>query len=209
MKLVTFQPTKVYETLKARGHYRPEDCGYGPYVYCLSLGAKTMQQLYHTSPTMPQMLMVLDVPVSRVRLVDYVSWHNQASGLPVAPPTYKHCECRLDYLLLSDVIDTQMISASDDADEVQDAFMATHYPVIEQASGYEWYKLDDMPEECISAAEYNTCILAMIQILSPVINPITDEEVTAAEELMCEYFRGKKDFLLICTAGRPVKVCLS
>lgn len=192
MRLVTFQPTKVYETLRANGRYRPEDCGYGPYVYCLSLGEKTMQQLFHTAPTMPQMLLLLEVPVSRVHLVDYVSWHNWASGLPVAPPTYKHCECTLDYLLLSDIINTQMISTSDNADVVQDAFLDTHYPVIEQASGYEWYKLNDVSEEDIPTVEYNAFIMTMMQILSPVNNPITDEEVTAAEELACKHFRGRK-----------------
>lgn len=185
MKLVTFQPIKVWKQLEAGNtYYPPADGMYGPYVFCLALNEQTMQSLYHTSPTMPQMLLVLDVPVIRISRIDCVQWVNSLNGFPARKPTYKHCEYTIKYLSKSDVVDTQLVSKSNSPDIVQDAFLDMHFPVIEEASGYRWRRFADMGD-----TDFDHCLKAIMRVMYPFGAELTDEEVDKVEDEICNYFR--------------------
>lgn len=189
IKLITFQPNKVYEQLQETGRYQPAaGCMYGQRIFCLALNEKTMQQLFHTAPTMPQIMLVLEVSADRVTRIDYVDWVNRLNGFQSDPPSFTYCEYTLDYLLKSDVVDIQKVSDSSDVDTVQDAFLDTHYPIVEEASGYRWRRLADLDGAPYAQEDYDNCVLKIMRLMVPQFVAITDLDVAEVEEQVCKYF---------------------
>jgi len=144
MRLVTFQPMIVYDEIEKKGvYYPPENKRLGKRVFCLKVDKDTMLHLYHTAPTMPQVMFIMNVPDNRVEEIDYVKWVNTLNDKPVEDRESKYREYCLKYIEKQDIEEIQVISNSSDPDEVQDAFMDKHYRSLERESGYRWYRSAD------------------------------------------------------------------
>lgn len=144
MRLVTFQPMEIYDEIERNGiYYPPENKMLGKRVFCLKVDKDTMVHLYHTAPSMPQVMFIMNVPDNRVEEMDYVKWVNTLNGKPTEDGDSKYREYCIKYIEKQDIEETQIISNSSDANEVQDAFMNKHYRSLEKESGYRWYRLAD------------------------------------------------------------------
>lgn len=81
MRLITFQPLNVLETVNKIDIYEPKDKeNLGKRLFCLKLDENTMENIFITAPSMPQVLIELDVDDSRVETLDYLEWVSYLNG---------------------------------------------------------------------------------------------------------------------------------
>lgn len=193
MKLITFQPLKVLETVNNSGEYIPEDKEFiGRRVFCLKLDENTMENMFITAPSMPQVLIELDVDDSRVEILDYLEWVNYLNGHRKYTGKYaekvKYKEYALSSIKSSDIVRVIHVSDSDNPDVVQDAFMDRHFEYIEKLSGYKWKRNNDlsMKKWWGTADSYN-----FVQKITHCMMPqktLTDKELEEAHRLIRETF---------------------
>lgn len=179
MKLITFQSIKVLDIIEENGVYYPPDYSqYGKYIFCLALDERVMETLYYTSPSMPQTMLILDVSDERVKEQDYINWINELCGLTTEKVESNYKEYLLNYIKQEDIIDKLVITTDPDPDIVQDKFMNTHYPILEELSGHKWYRLADKEIlefwETSRAARY---VYDVTHVMSPMDRPVTIQDV--------------------------------
>ena len=190
MKLVTFQPMEVYDEIERNGiYYPPENKKLGKRVFCLKVDKDTMVHLYHTSPSMPQVMFIMNVPDNRVEEIDYVKWVNTLNGKPTEDRDSKYREYCLEYIDKQDIEEIQVISNSSDANEVQNAYMNRHYRSLEKESGYKWYRLADSGIDWFwDSVESRDYVKRITHVMMPVVCPLTEEYMDSVVEKTKEIF---------------------
>ena len=193
MKLITFQPLKVLETINKTGVYEPKDKDdIGKRVFCLKLDENTMENIFITAPSMPQVLIELDIDDSRVETLDYLEWVNYLNGHKKYTGKYankvKYKEYAIGSIKSSDIVKVINISDSDDPDIVQDMFMNIHFDYIEKLSGNQWRRNNDIYMRGFWASpEAYTFVNKISHCMMP-LTPLTDEELEEAHKLIREVY---------------------
>lgn len=194
MKLITFQPLKVVETVTKNGEYTPEyNDILGKRIFCLKLDENTMENIFITSPSMPQVLIELEVDASRVEVLDYLEWVNYVNGHRKYTGKYanrvKYKEYALSSIKSTDIVRIIMISDSDDADIVQDAFMDSHFEYIEKLSKHRWKRnKDNSMKKWWSTTEAYNFVQKITHCMMPLVQ-LTDEDLEEAHRLIREIYR--------------------
>lgn len=194
MKLITFQPLKVLEEVSKTGIYEPEyKENLGKRVFCLKLDENTMENIFITAPSMPQVLIELNVDDSRVETLDYLEWVNYLNGHRKYTGKYvnkiKYKEYAIENIKSSDIVKVINISNSDDPDKVQDMFMDAHFEYIEKLSGYQWKRNKDASMRRFwTSPEAYTFVNKITQCMMP-LTPLTDKELEEAHKLIKEVYR--------------------
>lgn len=144
MKLVTFQPKEVYDTLlKNNKIYVPKyNERLGQNVFCIKFDENSMENVYLTAPSMPQIMLILDIDDKRVEEIDYIQWVNKLNGF-YTEENSEYKEYKIKEIRPEDVIFVEIISESDDVNKVQDDFMDKHLFKLEKMSGKQWYRAND------------------------------------------------------------------
>ena len=195
MKLITFQPLKVLETVNKFGEYIPEkNDRLGDRVFCLKLDENTMENIFITAPSMPQILIELDVDDSRIEVLDYLEWVNYLNGHRKYTGKYankvKYREYAIKSIKSSDIVRVIQVSDSDDPDIVQDKFMDSHFDYIEKLSGYTWKRNGDKHmRKWWNTAEAYDFVQKITRCMMP-ITPLTDCELEEAHRLIREVYRN-------------------
>lgn len=197
MRLVTFQPKHVLDTIHREGKYvREFDSILEDRIFCIKVDEFTTQTLFHTAPTMPQVRLILEVDESRIETLNYVNWVNYIAGLckfyndNVDKAKYK--EYAIRSILLEDIQDILIVSKSDDEDKVQDDFFNTHYKDFEELSGYKWRNMGDYStREWLESYDAMYVVDKITSCMIPHYK-ITEEDVDEVHELIISRFRGKK-----------------
>lgn len=193
MRLITFQPLKVLETVSKTGVYVPKDKeDIGKRVFCLKLDENTMENIFITAPSMPQVLIELDVDDSRVETLDYLEWVNYLNGHKKYTGKYvnkaKYKEYAIGSIKLSDIVKVIKISDSDNPDIVQDMFMNIHFDYIEKLSGNQWRRNNDIHMRRFWASpEAYTFVNKIAHCMMP-LTPLTVEELEEAHKLIREVY---------------------
>lgn len=193
MKLITFQPLKVVEALNKNGIYEPRYSeSLGKRVFCLKLDENTMENIFITAPSMPQVLIELDVDDSRIEVLDYLEWVNYLNGHKKYTGKYadkvKYREYAIENIKSSDIVRVINISDSDDPDEVQDMFMNAHFDYIEKMSGNQWKRNNDTDmRKFWESYEAYTFVGKLTHCMMP-LTPLTDEELEEAHKLIREVY---------------------
>lgn len=193
MKLITFQPLKVIDTINKNGIYEPKDKeNLGKRVFCLKLDENTMENIFITAPSMPQVLIELDVDDSRVETLDYLEWVNYLNGHKKYTGKYvnkvKYKEYAIANIKSSDIVRVVNISDSDDPDKVQDEFMDTHFEYIEKLSGHQWKRNNDASMRRFwGSPEAYTFVNKIAHCMMP-LTPLKDEELEEAHKLIREVY---------------------
>ena len=193
MKLITFQPLSVIETISKEGIYEPKyKDNLGKRVFCLKLDENTMENIFITAPSMPQVLIELNVDDSRVETLDYLEWVNYLNGHKKYTGKYvnkvKYKEYAIENIKSSDIVKVINISDSDDPDRVQDMFMDTHFDYIEKLSGYQWKRNSDISMKRFWASpESYTFIDKITHCMAP-LSPLKDEELEEVHKLIREVY---------------------
>ena len=193
MKLITFQPLSVIETISKEGIYEPKyKDNLGKRVFCLKLDENTMENIFITAPSMPQVLIELNVDDSRVETLDYLEWVNYLNGHKKYTGKYvnkvKYKEYAIENIKSSDIVKVINISDSDDPDRVQDIFMDTHFDYIEKLSGYQWKRNNDISMKRFWAShEAYTFVDKITHCMAP-LSPLKDEELEEAHKLIREIY---------------------
>ena len=183
MRLITFQPLNILSLLvEDRQTYIPEKNKTlnKPVVFCLKVDENTMRTIFYTAPSMPQTMLVLEVPDEEILDYDYVKWINLICKQPEVETTGKYKEYHINRIEPDWVVRTRVITDSDDPDEVQDEFMNAHFRFLEKLSGYNWYRSND--EEIIKnfwrknniAHQY---VAKVTHIMSPMHRSVTEEDI--------------------------------
>lgn len=191
MKLITFQPFKIKEEIEDRGiYYPPNNNKIGKRVFCLRLDKTTAERLYLVAPTMPQMLLTLEIDNKYIEEIDYIQWVNKINNLEVPKETSKYKEYCINCIKDTDVLNTQIICKSNDMDLVQDAFLNTHFKEIESLSGYKWKKPEvEIPETFWKSSSGIELTNKMIHCMRPIFKPLTEEFMDETLQLIREVFR--------------------
>ena len=191
MKLITFQPLKVKNIINKQGVYYPPDNDLiGKSIFCLKLDKDTMETVYMTAPSMPQIMLTLEVEDSRVTEIDYIQWVNQLNGLKGTKNLSKYKEYCIDYIKSEDIISKQVISKSNNPDIVQTDFMNTHFNELEILSGYEWFRAADEDFADFWGTDKSFELIARIQhCMMPTITPLTEIFVDETRDLLRKIFR--------------------
>lgn len=193
MKLITFQPLKVVDAVNKNGVWEPKDKELlGKRVFCLKLDENTMENIYITAPSMPQVLIELDVDDSRVETLDYLEWvnylngHRKYSGKYANKVNYK--EYAINCIKSSDIVRVINICNSDDSDVVQDTFMDTHYDFLEELSGHQWRRDGDIDMKRFWASPKAYTFVNKITHCMMPLTPLTDEDLEEAHKLIREVY---------------------
>lgn len=152
MRLLTFQPKSVLDAINGEaGCYTAtrEDTCFKGNIFCIKVDENTMENIFITAPSMPQVLIEFEVDDSEVEVTDYIEWvnyindHKRAYTGKYANIT-KYKEYAVSTIRKENVVYTEVVSDSDDADEVQDAFMDKHFKRYEELSGKKWKRNRDL-----------------------------------------------------------------
>lgn len=189
MKIITFQPLKVLEKLQQDGVYEPEyNERLGQRVFCLKLDENTMENVFMTAPSMPQVFIEFEVDSTDVEVLDYLEWvnylngHNKYTGKFSSKVKYK--EYAVKSIKMLDVLSTGIISKSDDPDKVQDDFMDYHFTHLENLSGHNWYRNNDKHmEKFWQSFEALNFVNKITHCMMP-ITKLTDSELEEAHQLI-------------------------
>lgn len=193
MKLITFQPLKVLDTVSKYGEYTPDlNDRLGRRVFCLKLDENTMENIFMTAPSMPQILIEIDVDDSRVETLDYLEWVNYLNGHRKYTGKYankvKYKEYAIENIKSSDIVKVINISNSDDPDKVQDMFMDAHFEYIEKLSGHQWRRNNDASMRRFwGSPEAYTFVNKIAHCMMP-LTPLKDEELEEAHKLIREVY---------------------
>lgn len=193
MRLITFQPLKVLEVVNKTGVYEPKYTeNLGKRVFCLKLDENTMENIFITAPSMPQVLIELDVDDSRVETLDYLEWVNYLNGHKKYTGKYvdrvKYKEYAIGSIKSEDIVRVITISESDNLDKIQDEFMDTHFDYIEKLSGHQWRRNnDDSMKRFWTSPEAYTFVSKITHCMMP-LTPLTDEELEEAHKLIREVY---------------------
>lgn len=195
MKLITFQPLKVLDTITKNGEYIPKtDDRLGSRVFCLKLDENTMENIFITAPSMPQILIELEVDDSRVEILDYLEWVNYLNGHRRYTGKYankvKYREYAIKSIKSSDIVRVIHVSDSDDPDIVQDKFMDSHFDYIEKLSGYTWKRNNDASmAKWWGTYDAYKFVEKITHCMMP-MTPLTDNELEEAHMLIREIYRN-------------------
>lgn len=193
MKLITFQPLKVLEEVSKTGIYEPEyKENLGKRVFCLKLDENTMENIFITAPSMPQVLIELDIDDSKVEVLDYLEWVNYLNGHKKYTGKYankvKYKEYAVKSIKSSDIVRVINISSSDDPDKVQDMFIDTHFDYIEKLSGHQWKRNKDVSMRRFwNSHEAYNFVNKISHCMVP-LTPLTDSELEEAHKLIREVY---------------------
>lgn len=193
MRLITFQPLSVIQTINQEGFYESKyKDNLGKRIFCLKLDENTMENIFITAPSMPQVLIELNVDDSRVETLDYLEWVNYLNGHKKYTGKYvnkvKYKEYAIENIKSSDIVKVINISDSDDPDRVQDVFMDTHFYYIEKLSGHQWKRNSDISMKRFWASpESYTFIDKITHCMAP-LSPLKDEELEEVHKLIREVY---------------------
>ena len=151
MRLVTFQPLKVLNSIKDTGIYIHESKNdkIGNKIFCLKVDENTMENIFITSPSMPQVLIEFEVDDSEVETLDYIEWVNYLNNnRRVYKGTYANVSKYKEYAVTSirqeNIVHTEILTNNTNPDTVQDVFMDKHFDRYEKLSGKQWRRNRDL-----------------------------------------------------------------
>lgn len=196
MRLLTFQPKTVLDTINGEaGCYTAtrEDTCFKGNIFCIKADKTAMENIFITAPSMPQVLIEFEVDDSEVDVIDYIEWvnyinnHRRAYTGKYANVT-KYKEYVVSAIRRENVIHTEVVSDSNDADKVQDMFMDKHFERYEKLSGKKWKRNRDLDSsgfwETYEAFEFVTKVT---QCMMP-RETLTEKDVDAAHRLIRETY---------------------
>lgn len=194
MRLITFQPLKVLDTINKDGEYKPNfDEKLGERIFCLKLDENTMENIFITAPSMPQVLIELDVDDSRIETIDYLEWVNYINGHCEYTGKYadsrEYKEYAIKSIKSSDITKVINISNSENTDEVQDKFMDKHFEYIEKISNHKWRRNKDSElEKFWNSFDAYIFVNKIGHCMMP-LTPLTYEKLDEAHKLIREIYR--------------------
>ena len=193
MRLITFQPLKVLDEISKDGIYVPRNKVVGDKVFCIKLDENTMENIFITAPSMPQVLLELEVEDSDVETIDYIEWvnyinHHRPRYTGKYANTAKYKEYALKCIKSKHVAKSVIICNSNDPDKVQDEFMEKHYDYIESLSGHKWKRSGDasMRRFWASPEAYNF-VNKIAHCMMP-LTTLTEDELDEAHALVRKTF---------------------
>lgn len=181
---ITFQAKEVLEELQINQVYYPTKSDFKK-VFALSLDETFALRKIMCAPHMPQVAIVFQT--DSYEEVCSIDWCNKVFlGLDTnLNSPYK--EYLIDSIDIKDVIETKIVSESDDPDEVQDDFLNWNIRKYTKLSGYRWKRFEQMQEE-VSSYERNKLLLQVTLCMMPV-RELTVEDYDTWASLIISLFR--------------------
>lgn len=174
MRLITFQPLHVLDTINKQGVYKaPFNSQTGSNkIYCLQVNENTMERIFTCAPSMPQVGIIFET--DDYEELDSIAWVNELFLNIKTNKTSKYKEYTVGSIKQSQIIKTIDISDSDNPDEVQDKFMDKHFKEFEKLSGHKWYRVCD--REDIIGTDDAKIFFEYIQLCMMPYREVTEED---------------------------------
>ena len=198
MRLVTFQPLKVLIDINTKGRYTHEskDERLGNKIFCLKADENTMENIFITAPSMPQVLIEFEVDDSAVESLDYIEWvnylnHNRRTYKGKYANVAKYKEYAVTSIDCSNVTHIEILTDITNPDVVQDIFMDKHFERYEKLSGHKWKRNRDLD---LSGFWQTPKAYELIQKVTKCMMPmqtLTEQDIDEAHKIIREIYLSK------------------
>lgn len=195
MRLVTFQPLKVLQDIDTKGKYTHEskDERLGNKIFCLKVDENTMENIFITAPSMPQVLIEFEVDDSEIESLDYIEWvnylnNNRRTYKGKYATVAKYKEYAVTSIDASNVIHREILTDITNPDVVQDIFMDKHFDRYEKLSDHKWKRNRDLDSSGFwQTPKAYELIQKVTRCMMP-MQTLTEQDVDEAHKIIREVY---------------------
>ncbi len=195
MRLLTFQPLRVLDDIRDKGRYTHTSANekLGDKIFCLKVDENTMENIFITAPSMPQVLIEFEVNDSEVEIIDYIEWVNYINSNRRAytgkyANVTKYKEYAVTCIKDASIVHTEILTDNKDPDIVQDVFMDKHFERYEKLSGKKWKRNRDLDLSGFWQTHKAYELVEKVTRCMMPMTTLTEEDVDEAHKIIKETY---------------------